>query len=634
MFNFRHALYSFLIVFITFMTFALAHGCEGFGGGGQDVVTIQMPFAYGYTSLCTQGADGEYSHTYTSTRYDLDLDTPNDSDDYIYAPISGTAYVHSDESSGFGIHVNIDMSDGTYIILAHLDDVLIQSGEEVAQGQLIAIEGTTGDSSGDHLHIGRHSGYASDDGLQGTSIEGLMIEAYDANTGNYDAYLTSEFVCDLSGGHLYSSRMETPVWHPDGTLVMTPNSPDVYMLNDGYKHLIEDEGVFWSYNWDFSQVAYVDETELACYMTGANFSDETQITAVYDEGVVWLLVGAQDGEDYLRYRVPSDHWQAILKSWGISASTYDDLSTNTELFDYYYESVETATLRAGTLVTETSTSDVYVIMQGAAYPIFDWDTYLALGFWAREVILLDDGAVRDIQGSVGDCDRSLGCITYDDLLYCGGESWDGSGDTGEWEDTDDYDDEPEDYEPEDTGDYSNERQDDEPDDTGDPLDEPDDHQDDPDTGEPDVQDDPSDDGREQDDPSDYLADNLGEGLSWVRIDGPWIGLQVSETFSSSVNGNDVAATGVGVDSGWGYSSADLAEYDSETDMAWYGLYDGWYRMTMRTSSEWAIYNHYCASSSSTSDLCHENTDGSYALCFEVEDGEVYTLSSSDCRTLE
>lgn len=603
----------------------LMAGCQTFGGGGQDVVTIQMPFDYGYSAKCTQGANGGYSHTYTSTQYDLDLDTPNDVDDYIYAPVSGTAYVHEDDRiNGFGVHINIDLSDGTYIILAHLDDVLIEDGEEIAQGQLIAIEGTTGDSSGDHLHIGRHDGDASEDGQDGNSIEGLMIETYDSSTGDYDSFLTSEFTCDLSSGHYYQSRMETPVWHPDGTLVMTPSSSDVYLLDNGYKHLVDDEGVFWSYNWDFSQVIYVDETELACYVTGAVYSDETQITAVYDDGVVWLLVGAQDGEDYMRYRVASDHWQAILKSWGINASTYDDLSTSASLFELYYESVDRATLREGTLVTEASSSDVYVIMQGAAYPILDWDTYLALGFWAREVIVVDDDAVREIQGSLGDCHSTLGCISYDDLLYCGGESWGGAepdeeeelGDTGEFDDH-------------------------EIDDTGYPLDEPDDDPDDQDTGYVDDQDDPDDEPEDEpedeedlDDPEDDLPDDLGEGLSWIRVDGVSLGLHVDEVFSSSVDENDIVTTGVGIDSGWGYNTYNLTDYDSTTDMAWYEFSNGWYRMTMRTSSEWAMYYYFCQSSSSSSELCHENIDGSYALCFEAQGGELNSLSTSDCRTLE
>ena len=55
--------------------------------GGEDVVTIDLPFSAGYESRCPQGVDGAYSHHYTCTYFDLDLDTPNNADDPVYAPI-------------------------------------------------------------------------------------------------------------------------------------------------------------------------------------------------------------------------------------------------------------------------------------------------------------------------------------------------------------------------------------------------------------------------------------------------------------------------------------------------------------------------------------------------------------------
>ncbi|HAL50536.1 MAG: Serine-aspartate repeat-containing protein F [Candidatus Uhrbacteria bacterium GW2011_GWD2_41_121] len=415
----QHMTFSFVIVTGFYIVLLFMSGCHGFGGG-QDLVTVQMPFAFGYSSLCTQGVGGSYSHNTSQTRYDLDFDTPNDRDDYVYAPVGGTIYVHdTNRISGFGVHINIDLGDGTFILLGHLDDVFVQDGSEVAQGQLIATEGTTGASSGDHLHMGRHLGDAGQDALSSTSIEGLAIEAYDANDPGVLSRLTNEFTCDLSYGHNYQSRMQTVLWHPDGTLVKSPLSSEVYVLDDGYKHHILNEQVFWSHNWDFSQVTFVDEVELACYATGAELDQEVQISAVYDSGTVWLLVGAQDGEDNLRYRVDTRYWQSILQSWGISASTYGDLSQDTSIFADYPLSVENAELREGTLVTEASTSDVYAIANGAAYPIQTWDAYVAMGFLTRNIVVVDDGAINQIQGALGDCGADMGCISYNDLMFCG-----------------------------------------------------------------------------------------------------------------------------------------------------------------------------------------------------------------------
>lgn len=178
--------------------------------GGQDSVVVHMPFAHGVRLQCVQGPFGSYSHHYDSTMHDVDLDTPNDMDLSVYAPISGTAYVHTDLDSGFGIHVNIDLGDGTYIILAHLKRADTEDGRWIDMGDLIGIEGTTGSSTGDHVHIGRHRGDASRDGTYGTSVEGLSIRAQDVNAGLQKTLSTENMVCGLVEGNVYGSLL--PVW--------------------------------------------------------------------------------------------------------------------------------------------------------------------------------------------------------------------------------------------------------------------------------------------------------------------------------------------------------------------------------------------------------------------------------------
>ena len=158
-----------------------------------------------------------------------------------------SAYIlESEEGFGFGTHINIDVGDGTYIVLGHLASTLIEHGEEVAAGQIIAYEGTTGSSTGDHVHIGRHEGKAWEDGTRGASIEGLSIRVYDNSVGVERTLPVTDFVCDLSEGHSYTSRLPTPLWHPNGALVKVPNDPDVYLLESGALRHVSDEDIFWS----------------------------------------------------------------------------------------------------------------------------------------------------------------------------------------------------------------------------------------------------------------------------------------------------------------------------------------------------------------------------------------------------
>ncbi len=138
---------------------------------GGTTPLIHLPFAAGFESQCTQGPKGSTSHSGISTKFDVDFDTSNTRKQDLYAPISGIAYVHTEDASkNFGRHVNIDLGNGTYVILGHMSEVTVQNGAFVNLGQKIGFEGCTGYCSGDHVHIGLHQGDARKLGQEGTSI--------------------------------------------------------------------------------------------------------------------------------------------------------------------------------------------------------------------------------------------------------------------------------------------------------------------------------------------------------------------------------------------------------------------------------------------------------------------------------
>jgi murein DD-endopeptidase MepM/ murein hydrolase activator NlpD len=78
------------------------------------------------------------------------------------AAASGTPIVAAEEgrvklaaatSDGYGIQVLIEHPDGTETRYAHLSRLAVQSGERVDRGQLIGSMGSTGYSTGPHLHF-------------------------------------------------------------------------------------------------------------------------------------------------------------------------------------------------------------------------------------------------------------------------------------------------------------------------------------------------------------------------------------------------------------------------------------------------------------------------------------------------
>lgn len=54
---------------------------------------------------------------------------------------------------GFGKHVVVDHGDNITSIYAHLDKINVKEGQDVKPGDVIGLEGSTGWSTGDHLHF-------------------------------------------------------------------------------------------------------------------------------------------------------------------------------------------------------------------------------------------------------------------------------------------------------------------------------------------------------------------------------------------------------------------------------------------------------------------------------------------------
>ena len=73
----------------------------------------------------------------------------------IYAAASGTVIVSraSGWNGGYGSYIVIRHSNGTQTLYAHLSGNLVSQGQNVVQGQVIGNMGSTGRSTGTHLHF-------------------------------------------------------------------------------------------------------------------------------------------------------------------------------------------------------------------------------------------------------------------------------------------------------------------------------------------------------------------------------------------------------------------------------------------------------------------------------------------------
>ena len=101
---------------------------------------------------------------------------------------SGVVRVTPYEKDGFGNYVSVQQEDGFRALYCHLEKVLVKSGDVISEGQVIGIEGSTGNSTGVHLHLElRKAPYDIDDHINIAEYLGIKNEKGPVNyIDNYE----------------------------------------------------------------------------------------------------------------------------------------------------------------------------------------------------------------------------------------------------------------------------------------------------------------------------------------------------------------------------------------------------------------------------------------------------------------
>lgn len=92
--------------------------------------------------------------------YHMALDIANASAPPVLAADSGTVSYAGCIEGGYGCHIIIDHANGYQSLYGHLSSIGVAVGQGVGQGQTIGIMGSTGRSTGTHLHFEIRSGGA------------------------------------------------------------------------------------------------------------------------------------------------------------------------------------------------------------------------------------------------------------------------------------------------------------------------------------------------------------------------------------------------------------------------------------------------------------------------------------------
>ena len=127
------------------------------GGSGHFIWPDTGPISQGFG--CTPYPFEPYDPSCPQKHFHNGLDIAGACGNHIIAADAGIAYIEPFMGNGFGNYIIIVHGNGWQTLYGHLASFAIRSGQTVARGQLIGYEGTTGNSTGCHLHFGvNHNG--------------------------------------------------------------------------------------------------------------------------------------------------------------------------------------------------------------------------------------------------------------------------------------------------------------------------------------------------------------------------------------------------------------------------------------------------------------------------------------------
>ncbi|MGH2585699.1 MAG: peptidoglycan DD-metalloendopeptidase family protein [Dehalococcoidia bacterium] len=96
----------------------------------------------------------------------IDIDQfPSGGNPVVAAAAGRVSFAGGNPCCSYGLHVKVEHRDGTMALYAHLQSIDVREGQEVTQGQTLGKSGSTGYSTGAHLHFELHMGGAQVDPL-------------------------------------------------------------------------------------------------------------------------------------------------------------------------------------------------------------------------------------------------------------------------------------------------------------------------------------------------------------------------------------------------------------------------------------------------------------------------------------
>lgn len=125
---------------------------QGQSGGSSQVIVSESGFAWPLPGYLTLTSKYGWRTLYGRSEFHLGTDIPAPRGTPIQAAKTGKVTTSTSHWS-YGNYVVVTHSDGTQTLYAHMSQRAVSVGQVVSQGQVIGYVGSTGNSTGNHLHF-------------------------------------------------------------------------------------------------------------------------------------------------------------------------------------------------------------------------------------------------------------------------------------------------------------------------------------------------------------------------------------------------------------------------------------------------------------------------------------------------
>ncbi len=128
-------------------------------GSASPASAVSPTVSYDLPFSCGQAWSSATRARHSPSRNAIDFNRPNDAGSGVVAAARGVvSTVVKVDRGGYGRYVVVDHGNGESSLYAHLKAVTVQLGQSIDKGALLGVVGSSGNSTGPHLHFEERSG--------------------------------------------------------------------------------------------------------------------------------------------------------------------------------------------------------------------------------------------------------------------------------------------------------------------------------------------------------------------------------------------------------------------------------------------------------------------------------------------